>query len=149
MFFDEYTSSIQSSTSFVCLRSLEHRLSSCFIRSNKQAIKDLKKQSSKSYHYGITFTCDPKNDPPTYIPLLAKRLMSLAYVKPDVMCGEHLSTNAHLHLYVKSDKYISVTKLRKLNRGMRTELINLKGLAIVKWRNYCLKQEDDKTIYLQ
>ena len=148
LYFDHFSQTYQNQTIYTCLRNLNHVDATCFILSNRESIRDYKRQTSDINYYALTFTCPPEVSQ-EHIPELINKIMS-SYLLKDIkiMVNEHITTNSHLHLLLASKDYISITKIRQMNKNYRTELVKLKGLAIKKWINYCRKNEEFKKIII-
>lgn len=101
-------------------------------------------------HYEVTLTCLPSTEnKDIHIVKILKKFLTSKQFKPTEgwsACIEHISSNAHVHLSLRTTKYIPIKDLNKLNPA-RNSVTLLKGLARCKWDQYVIKTEPDKVIF--
>jgi hypothetical protein len=105
--------------------------------------------NDKMYHYGITITRNPKEQTLDQFIIYAEKFKKMKYFREAesyVFGYEAFSDgkliNEHLHIQVSSLKYLSVKDFKK-SFPHRIDVQRLKGLDIIKTRNYVQKDNDD------
>lgn len=107
------------------------------------------KTQDKMYHYGITITRNPNVQTLEQFVVYAEKFKKLKYFKEAesyVFGYEAYSDgkliNEHVHIQVSSQKYLSVKDFKK-SFPYRIDVQRLKGLDIIKTRQYVQKDNDD------
>lgn len=116
---------------------------------------DLLSQSAgpKYFHYFITFTVDKKKYENAYhylLTLIPRLLQSKLFDWENndyCSCIEHITTNAHLHIYVRRTKFLKAQPVYNLNKKMRVEVKKLcSDIHVANTKKYISKDEPDKDI---
>jgi len=106
--------------------------------------------------YYVTFTVSPKKYPtPVLREEYIRNLWTRLYKSKELdlnednsaSCLEHITSNPHIHLLLRTTKYIRVSKLLRMNKLQRTELKSPRTIVDAKCvLNYIIKVEPDKSM---
>lgn len=125
-----------------------------FLKMLQQMIKQNKDIMSKVYHYGLTVTRNPNEQTETeFLAKVCKMLTYKCFINAEITewaleaYSNNQKINDHVHIYLKTDQYLSIKDLKRNLPKNRIDVQKLTGIKIPKTRNYIRKDiADEQTI---
>lgn len=117
-----------------------------FLKMLQQLIKANKDNMSKMYHYGLTVTRNPTEQSETeFLTKVVKMLTYKCFRDAEISewaleaYSRDKKINDHIHIYLKTDQYLSIKDLKRNLPKNRIDVQRLTGINIPKTRNYIKK----------